>query len=191
MYREIAVNDFMPLLLKHLKFCASILDVGCGTGTLLEQYEADVVLGLDVHRPYLLQRKYTAPHIIPVHANAMHIDRLFLPKTFSAVTLIDSLEHFSKPEGLDLLQKAEMLSNNRVAVFTPRGFFPQEGTDHFGLNGEYYQKHNSGWEPEELVALGYEVTVLKGYHHAENPAFRKAFGEEHEPVDALLACKTV
>ncbi|MEK5239460.1 class I SAM-dependent methyltransferase [Paenibacillus sp. FSL L8-0470] len=191
MYREIAVKDFLPVLLEYLKFSESILDIGSGTGTLLERFEAALVVGLDIHRPYLLHRKYTSPHIIPVHADASHIDKLFLPGTFSAVTLIDSLEHFSMKEGMGLLKKAEIIASNRVVVFTPRGFFPQEGTDHFHLQGEYYQKHRSGWEPEDFLGLGYSVTVLKGYHHAENPAFREAFGEDHEPLDALLACKTV
>lgn len=191
MYREIAVKDFLPVLLEYLKFSESILDIGSGTGTLLERFEAALVVGLDIHRPYLLHRKYTSPHIIPVNADASHIDKLFLPGTFTAVTLIDSLEHFSMKEGMELLQKAEIIASNRVVVFTPRGFFPQEGTDHFHLQGEYYQKHWSGWEPEDFLGLGYSVTVLKGYHHAENPAFREAFGEDHEPLDALLACKTV
>ncbi|NOU81239.1 methyltransferase domain-containing protein [Paenibacillus sp. LMG 31459] len=191
MYREIEVKDFLPVLLEQLKFSESILDIGSGTGTLLERYEAAVVLGLDIHRPYLLHRKYKSPHIIPVHADASHIDKLFLPGTFSAVTLIDSLEHFSMREGTELLRKAEIIASNRVVVFTPRGFFPQEGKDHFNLHGEYYQKHWSGWEPEDFLKLGYAVTVLKGYHHAENPSFREAFGEDHAPLDALLACKTV
>lgn len=191
MYREIQVKDFLPVLLEQLKFSDSILDVGSGTGALLERYEAAVVIGLDIHRPYLLHRKYTSPCIIPIHANASHIDKLFLPGTFSAVTLIDSLEHFTMDEGKELLRKAEIIASNRVVVFTPRGFFPQEGTDHFHLQGEYYQRHWSGWEPEDFMKLGYSVTVLKGYHHAENPAFREAFGEDHAPLDALLACKTV
>lgn len=191
MYREIQVKDFLPVLLEQLKFSDSILDVGSGTGALLERYEAAVVVGLDIHRPYLLHRKYTSPCIIPIHANASHIDKLFLPGTFSAVTLIDSLEHFTMEEGIELLRKAEIIASNRVVVFTPRGFFPQEGTDHFHLQGEYYQRHWSGWEPEDFMKLGYSVTVLKGYHHAENPAFREAFGEDHVPLDALLACKTV
>lgn len=191
MYREIQVNDFLPILLEQLKFSESILDIGSGTGTLLERYEASLVIGLDIHRPYLLHRKYKSPHIIPLHADARHIDKLFLPGTFSAVTLIDSLEHFAKAEGKKLLSKAEMIANGRVVVFTPRGFFPQEGTDHYHLQGEYYQRHWSGWEPEDFFKLGYSVTVLRGFHHAENPAFREAFGPDHPPLDALLACKTV
>lgn len=135
MYREIEVNDFLPVLLEQLKFCESILDIGSGTGTLLERYEAAVVLGLEIHRPYLLHRQYKSPHIIPVHADASHMDKLFLPKTFSAVTFIDSIEHFNKNEAKTLLGMAERIANNRVVVFTPRGFFPQEGMDHYHLQG--------------------------------------------------------
>ncbi len=191
MYREIEVRDFLPVLLEQLKFCESILDVGSGTGILLEQYGAAVVLGMDIHRPYLLHRKYKSPHIIPVHADASHMDKLFLPGTFSAVTFIDSLEHFLKQDGKRLLGMAERIASNRVVVFTPRGYFPQDGVDHFNLHGEHYQKHRSSWEPEDFMELGYAVTVLKGYHHAMNPSFRQAFGDDHAPVDALLAYKIV
>lgn len=191
MYREIEVKDFLPVLLEQLKFSESILDIGSGTGTLLERYEAALVIGLDIHRPYLLHRAYTSPHIIPLNADASQIDMLFLPRTFSAVTFIDSLEHFSMEEGKALLAKAEAIAANRVVVFTPRGFFPQDGKDHFNLEGEKYQRHWSGWEPEDFFELGYAVTVLKGFHHAENPSFREAFGPDHPPLDALLACKTV
>lgn len=123
MYREIEVNDFLPILLEQLKFCESILDIGSGTGTLLERYEAAVVLGLEIHRPYLLHREYKSPHIIPVHGDASHMDKLFLAKTFSAVTFIDSIEHFERKEGQRLLGMAERIAYNRVVVFTPRGFF--------------------------------------------------------------------
>lgn len=123
MYREIEVNDFLPVLLEQLKFCESILDIGSGTGTLLERYEAAVVLGLEIHRPYLLHRQYKSPHIIPVHADASHMDKLFLPKTFSAVTFIDSIEHFNKNEAKTLLGMAERIANNRVVVFTLGAFF--------------------------------------------------------------------
>ncbi|MBT2293470.1 class I SAM-dependent methyltransferase [Paenibacillus albidus] len=191
MYREIEVNDFLPVLLEQLKFSESILDIGSGTGVLLEKYGASVVLGLDIHRPYLLHRRYTSPHIIPVNADASDMARLFLPGTFSAVTFIDSLEHFSMEQGKRLLGMAEQIATCRVVVFTPRGFFPQEDIDHFHLQGEQYQKHHSGWEPEDFLELGYAVTVLKGYHHAGNPSFRKAFGDDHVPLDALLACKTI
>ncbi|KGE20722.1 class I SAM-dependent methyltransferase [Paenibacillus wynnii] len=191
MVQEISVKDFLPVLLEQLRFVDSILDIGCGIGTLLDSYEAGLVVGLEIHRPYLLHRDVKSPHIIPINADARQMDKLFLPESFSAVTFIDSLEHFSMEEGKKLLEAAEKIAINRVVVFTPRGFFPQSGIDHYHLNGELFQKHRSGWEPEDFLEMGYEVLVLKGFHHAENPSFRESFGEDHPPLDAIMACKIV
>ncbi|KAA8995405.1 class I SAM-dependent methyltransferase [Paenibacillus spiritus] len=191
MYREIVVQDFLPLFLEQLKFCDSILDIGCGTGVLLERYQASLVIALEIHRPYLENRQFEAPHIIPVNANAADIGRLFLPRTFSAVTFVDSLEHFPKEEGMRLLEAAAALARSRVVVFTPRGYFPQSNTDYYHLKGEIYQEHRSGWEVEDFLRLGFEVTVLKGFHTASNLAFLDSFGAEHPPVDAILASREV
>lgn len=191
MYQETTANDLRLLLQEQLEFCETVLDIGSGTGVLLEDYPAAAVIALDIHRPYLVHRVYRAPHIIPLHADAREIGKLFLPGTFSAVTFIDSLEHLNREDGKVLLAKAEEIASRKVIVFTPRGFFPQSGVDYYALNGEQYQQHLSGWEPEDLSSLGYEVLILKGFHHSGNLAFQRAFGDGHPPLDALLAWKTV
>lgn len=71
---------------------------------------------------------------------------------------------------------------------TSRGFFPQSA-DHYGLSGERYQTHYSGWEPEEFEQLGYEVLILKDFHDSDNISFVETFGRNHPPIDALLAWK--
>ncbi|MFC4101708.1 class I SAM-dependent methyltransferase [Paenibacillus xanthanilyticus] len=169
---------------------APVLDLGSGLGVLLELYRSPLVIALDIHRPFLENRLYTSPHIIPLHADAQDIDRLFLPKTFGIVTLIDAIEHFNKEAGLILLRKAEQLAREGVIVFTPRGFFPQS-VDHYGLEGDRYQSHYSGWEPEEFEALGYDVLIMEAFHDATNQSFVESFGADHPPIDALLAWKNL
>jgi hypothetical protein len=181
-------RDFMSILNGLMSSSESILDIGSGIGVLLEQYAARFIVALDIHRPYLEKRVYTSSRIIPINADAQDINRLFLPKTFQMVTLVDTIEHFTKQDGLELLKKAELVARDRVIIFTPRGFFPQS-VDHYGLSGEKYQTHYSGWEPEEFAKLGYEVTVLKNFHTSENRAFVQSFGANHPPVDALIAWK--
>lgn len=166
----------------------SLLDVGCGL-CLSSDLECPVLIGIDVHRPYLVNRVNRSASLIPLHMDARNMHHFFLPKTISLVLFNDTLEHFHKFEGLNLLKQAEQIAVKRVIVFTPRGFFPQEGYDHFQLQGEKFQSHRSGWEPEEFLQLGYEVLVFKDFHDASNASFRKAFGEDHPPVDALLAWK--
>lgn len=156
---------------------------------MLRWVKGKTTVALDAHRPYLERIEYRSSNIIPLHADALAIEELFLPDTFTVVTMIDVLEHFTKTDALELLRQAESVAKERVVLFTPRGFFPQEAVDHYHLKGEQYQMHRSGWEPEELEHLGYEVIVLEGYHDSRNKAFVDAFGKNHKPVDALLAIK--
>ena len=72
-------KDLMSLLNGLLASTESVLDIGSGIGVLLEQYASRLILALDIHRPFLEQRVYKSAHIIPVNANAMKIDHLFMP----------------------------------------------------------------------------------------------------------------
>ena len=112
-----------------------------------------------------------------------------MPGSIAMVALIDTIEHFTKTDGLTLLNKAEQIAGSRVIVFTPRGFFPQS-VDHYGLSGELYQTI-AATGAEEFDQLGYEVMILKNFHDSDNLAFVNWFGGRHPPVDALLAWKNV
>jgi len=167
--------------------CESVLDVGTGLMSSLELVPCRVKLGLDAHRPYLEHRRVTGA--VPVNASAAELERLFVPGAVDLVMLIDVVEHFTPDEARDVLRQAEAVAARRVVLFTPRGEFPQDGFDAFGLGGEELQRHRSSWEPNDLVALGYRVVVLTGYHTSENASFVEAFGADASPVDALLAYK--
>jgi hypothetical protein len=178
---------FRPLLRSLATGCDSVLDVGTGLMSSLELEPCRVKLGLDAHRPYLEQRR--VPDAVPVNASATELERLFVPGAVDLVTMIDVVEHFSPDDARDVLRQAESVAARRVVLFTPRGYFPQEGFDAFGLGGEEYQRHRSSWEPEDLAALGYRVYVLSGYHTSANASFAEAFGAGAPPRDALLAYK--
>jgi hypothetical protein len=126
---------------------------------------------------------------VPINASATELERLFVPGAVDLVTLIDVIEHFTPEDAREVLRQAESVAARRVMLFTPRGAFPQEGFDAFGLGGEEYQRHRSSWEPEDLARLGYRVVVLTGYHTAGNASFVEAFGLDAPPVDALVAYK--
>ncbi|KIL34702.1 hypothetical protein SD71_18220 [Cohnella kolymensis] len=183
-------KDYLSIVKELIDPCFSLLDVGCGTGDRCFTVTGFIV-GLEIHRPYLENRENRQPHIIPLNADAMKMDQLFMPKTFSAVLFMDTLEHFSKKDGLHLLKVAEEIATDKVVVFTPRGFFPQRNYDYYNMQGERFQEHRSGWEPEDFLERGYYVLVLKGLHDAQNPSFVRSFGADHPPVDALLAYKMI
>lgn len=167
--------------------CESVLDVGTGLMSSLDLMPCRIKLGLDAHRPYLEQRRVTGA--VPVNASATELERLFVPAAVDLVTLIDVIEHFTPDDAHEVLRQAETVAARRVVLFTPRGEFPQDGFDAFGLGGEELQRHRSSWEPDNLAALGYRVLILKGYHTSDNASFVEAFGPGAPPVDALLAYK--
>lgn len=169
----------------------SLLDIGCGTCQLSGKFEVPVVIVVDAHRPYLINREDRSPRIIPLHMDALKLEQHFIPRSISTVLLTDVIEHFYKHDALKLLESSERIAYDRVIVFTPRGYFPQQGYDHYEMNGESYQEHRSGWEPEELEQLGYHVTVIKGLHGPENMSFLRTFGPDHPRIDAILAYKDI
>jgi hypothetical protein len=180
-------DAFRPLVRGLARDCHSVLDVGTGLMRSLDLVDCQVKLGMDVHRPYLEHR--AVRDAVPVNASALELERIFVPGAVDLVTLIDVIEHFAPEDARAVLAQAERTAARRVVLFTPRGEFPQDDFDAFGLGGEEFQRHRSTWEPETLAALGYRVAVLAGFHNATNASFVEAFGADARPVDALLAWK--
>ena len=176
-----------PLLRRLAAGCHAQLDVGTGLMHSLEDSPCPVRIGLDAHRPYLEQRRVR--EAVPLNASALSLGELFVPDAVDLVTLIDVIEHFEKADARDLLRQSELVAHRSVVLFTPRGEFPQQGHDAFGLGGEELQRHRSAWEPEDLTALGYSVVVMHGYHGPWNESFVESFGADAPPVDALVAWK--
>ena len=155
----------------------------------LERSRVKVRIGLDAHRPYLTHRRVA--DAVPLNAPASALTELFVPGAVDLVTAIDVLEHFDAGDADGFLADAEQVAARRVALFTPRGHFPQEGHDAYDLGGEELQRHRSTWEPEDLTERGYAVVVLRGYHGPWNSSFVEAFGADAKPRDALVAWKDV
>jgi hypothetical protein len=167
----------------------SVLDVGTGVMAGVDDLSPPVKIGLDAHRPYLEHRRSAGA--VPLHADAHAIGDLFVSGAVDLVCFLDVIEHFTADDAVALLDQAECVAAKRVVVATPRGEFPQEGFDAYGLGGEELQRHRSSWQPEDFTARGYQVVVLRGFHGPENESFVEAFGPDAPPVDALVAWKDV
>jgi hypothetical protein len=185
---EVPPTAYVALLRRLSSDCDSVLDVGTGLMESLTLFPCRVRIGLDAHRPYLERRQ--VPDAVPIHADALELDRLFVPGAVDLVTLVDVIEHFDEGAARELLKNAERIARKRILVFTPRGQFPQEGYDAFGLGGEELQRHRSAWDVEDLTTLGYRVAVLRGFHDRHNEAFVRTFGPDAPARDALLAWKS-
>lgn len=148
---------FMPEGLWPEGRIGTVLDVGCGLSFKSQYIKADIRIGVDAYRPYLEKIDAKVPYVC-IHADAMHIDSLFLHKSFDIVTLLDIVEHLEKDDALELIDKAGRLARRAVVIETPLGFLPQN-MDILGLGGDHFQTHRCGFEAAELEAMGYDVII--------------------------------
>lgn len=184
---EAAPQVYHALLWRLGRGSASVLDMGTGVMASVDDLAPPVKIGLDAHRPYLENRR--SRNAVPLNADALAVGELFVPGAVDLVTLLDVIEHFTPEDAASLLDQAERVAAKRVVVATPRGEFPQDGFDAYGLGGEELQRHRSAWQPEDFTRRGYQVVVLRGLHTAANESFVEAFGSDAPPVDGLVAWK--
>lgn len=135
----------------------SVLDVACGLSLKSQYITADIRVGVDIYRPYLEKIRSDVPYVA-LQADALDIGKLFLPKSFDLVLLLDVVEHIEKPDSIRLMDMAEEIARVAVIVETPKGYVPQN-MDIWGHGGDEFQTHRCGWEPEELAARGYQCLV--------------------------------
>ena len=89
-------------------------------------------------------------------------------REFQLVTMFDIIEHYSKEDGIKILNHLEK-TTKLIIVFTPNGYYKIEGPQ-----WDKWDLHKCGWETEEFLNKGYTVKLLKDFH---------------EDGDALLAWK--
>jgi len=152
------VNFLRRNLLKEVR---TILDIGCGKGGSLFFIPAHkyLITGIDIYLPYL---KYCVKE--ELYNNCILCDANYLPfktKSFDVVLLLSVLEHLTKDEGIRLLRTTQDIARKQVILITPNGMTVQE--EH---HGNPFQKHRSGWTPDEFKRLGYKVKVY-GFRFAK------------------------
>lgn len=150
--------------------CESVLDIGCGTAATMRELGVPRCIGVEGYRPYLeiIKRENLQDEVI--ECDVREISKHFQPRQFDGCVALDLIEHLPKADGLELLRSMESIAKKRVVLFTPSGFLPQRHSDSDDL-----QAHLSGWEPEEMRKLGYEVIGQLGpkkwrgeYHKLKN-----------------------
>ncbi len=138
--------------------CRRILEIGCGPDSALQFLASDrEIEGLDVHEPWLLKAKergiLTNYHL----ANALEIDTLFQSGQFDAIVALDLIEHLEKPDGHELIKKMSAVASDRIIIFTPNGFLPQQDESNLWNN------HLSGWTVNDFVEQGFSVVGVNGW----------------------------
>lgn len=94
-----------------------------------------------------------------IHADAVTALEAYREPVDTIVAL-DVIEHMERDEGYKFLALATERAK-QVVIFTPLGFLPQEG-DAWGMGGEHWQRHRSGWTSGDFY--GWTTCVEKRFH---------------------------
>lgn len=92
---------------------------------------------------------------------------------YTLLTMFDVVEHFSKKEAFDLINKAKNLSTNLI-ISTPSGFMKQDAETHPEEKDNPWQWHKCGFGSEGFEELNFLVFALKNYHY-KPPGNNKTF----------------
>jgi hypothetical protein len=138
----------------------SLLDVGCGADSPVQHFRHRIprLVGLDGYAPSIEASRARGIHDEYFCADLLKIDEIFAAHSFDCVLASDVVEHLPKALGAGLIVKLERIARNRVVIFTPNGFLPQN--EH---SGNVLQRHLSGWNVEEMEAMGYDVIGINGW----------------------------
>ncbi len=150
--------SYIRLLRTSIGDHKTILDLGCGDGSLMELLSKGKnwqITGIDIYQKYIEAAKKRN-----IYQNLYRGDLLKTITTkiarskYDVVFFSQVIEHVSRPYGEKVLNQIEKLAKKRIIVGTPQGFMEQP---HEFLDDNPYQVHKSGWSIEDFTSRGYKV----------------------------------
>lgn len=158
-YYNLVFAPYSTELEKLIENSETILDVGCGANSPIQHFRKKIYsVGIDVFEPALSVSRIKKIHNEYYQMNVLDIDKEFPENFFDCVLASDLIEHLTKKEGLELIQKMEKIAKKKIIIFTPNGYLPQGECEN-----NPYQEHKSGWTSEEMKQKGYEVIGINGW----------------------------
>src|SRR5579863_1435583 len=149
----------------------SLLDIGCAFRPQ-DFVDAKIHICCEPCEEYmdrLIVETAGLPKFVYLRSDLEESSKLFPTSSIDSVCLIDVIEHVEREQGLVCLERLKRMARRQLALFTPIGFMPQEsdseGVDPWGLGGSDWQRHRSGWLPEDFPASdGWRVIACKDFH---------------------------
>lgn len=124
--------------------CDNIWDVGAGIRPM-QWYDLKRHICVEPYEPYAKKLSECGFQVIQETA----LVALRRPETVEAIYLLDVIEHMEKDEGKEVVELAKTKASVQVVVFTPNGFMEQD-EDAWGMSGDYWQTHKSGWTRDDF-----------------------------------------
>lgn len=158
---------------KYVRHAGSVLDIGAGIRPQTF-VPCDRLTCLEPHGEYC---EVLRDHGIEViEAPAPGGLRVLQDRSFDAVVAFDVIEHMTREDGGEMIAEMLRIAREQVVIFTPLGLMPQSGgdeTDPWGMQGQHWQQHRSGWTPADFP--GWRCVVDEHFHARDGEHFGAFF----------------
>lgn len=150
--------SYMWLLRKSIGDTKTILDLGCGEGSLMQLLSYGKkwqVTGIDIYKGAIDTARQRNIYRNLIRGDLLKtISNDNLKSKYDVVFFSQVIEHVTRKQGEKILEEIEKLAKKRIVVGTPRGFMQQP---HEFLDDNPHQIHKSGWSIEDFTSRGYKV----------------------------------
>ncbi|MHA2375567.1 MAG: glycosyltransferase family 9 protein [Candidatus Thorarchaeota archaeon] len=171
----------------------SVLDLGCGVygsplSSQMKTLPLQRLISIDAHKP-AIDQLHNAIHHSPF-ATKMHICRnreatahasFAQEDAYDVVLIMDLLEHVSKEDALELLERCKIIAKKKILIWIPLGDCPQGD-----IAGNPFQRHQSTWSAKDLEKVGFHVEVFPGFHTQFDPPVDAAWAFWDKEEDDLI-----
>jgi len=164
----------LPLFKKAaplMRACNVLLDIGSGIRPQ-NMVKCAKHICVEPHAEYADVLEQNGIQVIRETANAA----LDAAKDVDTIVALDVIEHMTRGEGEAFIAKALAVAKQQVIIFTPLGYMPQSGggdKDPWGMRGQAWQKHQSGWTPEDFP--GWKWLVDTAFHLRDGKTYGAFF----------------
>lgn len=147
--------------------CRTVLDIGAGIRPM-QWYTPERHVCVEPFGPYCEVLREAGYAVWRGDAFSILEASYMLAFATEAFYLLDVIEHMGREDATYIVNRCTDLATKQVVIYTPLGFVEQT-TDAWGMGGEYWQTHRSGWMPGDFrEAYGWR-TALHVPEDAEAP----------------------
>ena len=151
--------------LVNLYGAKSLLEIGCGKGGILTQFNVPLKVGVDNFTPFIewAARNLSVDKTFYIKHDVRNLFDIFLPRSFDAVIGFDILEHLPNGDMYEVIETCEKIARKLIIFFSP--------LDELGLDtspaideGNKGMRHLTIMREQFFKDNGYKTITWPKYH---------------------------
>jgi hypothetical protein len=167
-------KEMLSAAVQRMRPADVVLDIGCAFRP--QQYiDARTHICCEPYKEYMdrLQLETAgASKYVYLNTDFTGAISLFPEKSVDTIFMVDVIEHIDREIGQAGIERLKQIARSQIILFTPLGYMEQDpdenGVDQWGMGGVDWQKHRSGWLPDEFpVAAGWTTVSCKDFHEVD------------------------